>query len=81
MKQRETSKKDLIFWTSINNSKRLIPKYAREEREQFRARLEELGLTTAAQKQRQSALTNKNALELFDRLEQNLNRHTSKLGS
>ena len=74
-----TTKKD--FWTSINNAKRIIPKYAREEREQFRARLEELGLTTAAQKQRQTALSNKNAMEWFDRLEQNLNRHTSMVGS
>lgn len=29
--QKVSTKKD--FWTSINNAKRIIPKYAREERE------------------------------------------------
>lgn len=65
-------KKD--YMTAIENSKRLIPKHAREEREKFRQRMRDLGLETEAFRKRYDNLKNKSKTELYSRLEQNMNR-------
>ncbi len=64
--------------TQIQNAKRLIPKYAREEKEKFRQRLIELGLETAAIKAKNQSLHNKCDQELYLKLEQNMSRLVSQ---
>lgn len=86
VKQNEKEKADFVakkkdFRTSIENAKRLIPKYAREEREKFRQRLVDLGLETAALKARNTSLHKKSDKELYLRLEQNMNRMISQADS
>lgn len=73
----KAKKKD--YMTNILNSKRLIPKYAREEREKLRARMQELGFVTAADKKKAENLANKSKHELYSRLEENMNRAVSKM--
>lgn len=75
----KVKKKD--YMTDIQNSKRLIPKYAREEREKFRQRMQELGFETAADRKKAENLANQSKHELYSRLEQNMNRAVSRMQS
>ena len=55
----------------INNSKRLIAKYAREERLDFERNLKEKGLWTQAQERRSLRQPRRSDYELYERLENN----------
>ena len=55
----------------IQNSKRLIAKYAREERLAWERNLKEKGLWTQAQERKSKRLSNKDDTELYAQLEYN----------
>lgn len=84
LKETENSRVDMRkknYMLEIENAKRLIPKYAREEREKFHQRLQELGIETKAIKQRALTLNNRPDAELYSRLEKNMMRLASKAAS
>ena len=57
--------------TSIDNSKRLIAKYAREERLAWEQNLKDKGLWTQAQEERSVRLSKKSEFDLYQKLEDN----------
>ena len=56
----------------IHNSKRLIAKYAREERLTWEQNLKDKGLWTQAQEERSKKVERNDEMELYRRLESNL---------
>ena len=75
----ESSKVDVKkrdYMLSIENSKRLLPSYIREEKEKMKTRMEELGVVTKQMQQKTSSLTGKSDFDLYQRLEANINRQT-----
>ena len=63
--------KKLDHMTSIDNSKRLIAKYAREERTAWERNLKEKGIWTQAQEERSLRLAKKSVFDLYEKLENN----------
>ena len=57
--------------TDINNAKRLIAKYAREEQLAWEQNLKDKGLWTQAQEERKQKMSNKHDFELYAKLESN----------
>ena len=63
----------------VNQARRLLPTYAREERLQREQRLKDLGLWTKANEARSKSYHNKSDIELYSRLESNMNYQQIKL--
>lgn len=57
--------------TDIDNAKRLIAKYAREEQLVWEQNLKDKGLWTQAQEERKQKMSNKNDFDLYAKLESN----------
>ena len=53
------------YMVEVDNAKRLIDKYAREERQAWEQNLKQKGLWTQAQERRSKRLKNKNEHELY----------------